>query len=145
MEFNPNLGGPEHGKYTYVTKYFTMGGAAHGWGNWQFNSSRLNIVVNDCEEIENDCFMGGEFLQYKNAIFAKSQYTHVEADITPDIDEMIGGHRFIKSGKLMVAIGEYVEGAVEGGDYPDYSTFKEAVLTKDGTSRGDNIAKGASA
>jgi len=144
MEYNPYLGGVDHGKYTYVTKYFTLGGAAHGWGNWQLNSSRLNVVVNDCEEIDQACFMGGEFLQYKNAVFAQGQYTHVETKVAPEIDEWVGSHHFIKSGKMMMAIGEYVEGAVEGGDYPDYASFKDAVLSKNGTSRGDTIAKDSS-
>jgi hypothetical protein len=144
MEFNPNLGGPEHGKYTYVTKYFTLGGAAHGWGNWQFNSSRVKAFINECAEVDQACFMGGEFLQYKNAMLAQGQYTHVEPKVPLEIDERVGGHRFIKSGRLMLALGEYVEGAVEGGDYPDYGSFKEAVLSKEGTSQGDKIRKDSS-
>ena len=143
MEYNPQIGGEGQGKYTYVTKYFTLGGAGHGWGNWQFNSSKLHIARNDCEEIDNsiNCYMGGEFLQYRDAVLAKGGYTHIETKVTPEIDEEMWSHRFIKIGKLMVSIGDVIEGAVEGGDYPDYASFKEAVLHHIGTSQGDDLSK----
>jgi len=157
------------GSWTYVTKYYNLGGSA--W-QWMLNvkatgphEDGIRLWVNDLVDGEacsnGECYLalGSWGFQYKNCMFIKSMDTpilHMTSSIgTFDIDQTDGGWRFFKEDKVAVALrllygGSYLEVAIMGVDYPDFWSFKDAIIHNahrlpnevgHTTSRGDKITE----
>ncbi len=139
MEYNPMLHEPGKGKVTYVTKYFNLGGGCATKG-WQLNvapdpeSGEVPIVIFvgrhgiNLQETNMNWEAGGPFFQYRNVVASEGSTTYI---LSPrdrfDRDEQSGGWRFLKKGKVMIAIGAGVEVDLEGVDYDSWEDFKRAV------------------
>jgi hypothetical protein len=158
MENSRLVEAPGTGKWTYVTKFFNLGGRiSAGW--------ILNIKSDDTPGSYNkpgvpftlwiNTFVGGQGTsypapnqayptpgewgyQYKNAMFIRSSQLHlVTSPNTWDADQTDGMFRYLKEGRTMVAIGIVdsldvagLEVDIEGVDYANFEQFKYAVRTR---------------
>ena len=157
------------GSWTYVTKYYNLGGSAY---QWMLNvkatgphEDGIRLWVNDLADGEacsnGECYLAlGAFgFQYKNCMYIRSGNTpklHMANNIgTFETEDVDGSWRFFKEDKVAVAIklqsgGSYLEVAIMGVDYADFGDFKSACIHNANrlpyesghtTSRGDKITE----
>ena len=140
MEYNPALHQENKGKFTYLNKYYNLGGGFPNKG-WQLNIKPsqdrgipFKLIISEpglnFEDLEH--WPGGsEFYQYKNALFctAGEEIYIFHGNENFDRDETISGWRFLKKGKVCIAVTtNSLEVIVEGVEYPSYEAFKTAVI-----------------
>jgi len=155
-EFNAGIARTGNtGKWTYVTKFYSLGGARGG--GWQlvigstdepgsYNHPgvpfRLWLDNNNIEEnvsTSSDYHIylniGINGFQYRNAMFARACYLHYGLRYNSfDEDIPAGSWRFLREGRTMIAVKcrtdrgvGAVEVAIEGVDYPDMNAFINAI------------------
>jgi hypothetical protein len=158
MENSRLVDTPGTGKWTYVTKFFNLGGRiTSGW--------TLNILSEDKPGTYNkpgvpfslwiNTFVGGQGTsypapnqayptpgewgyQYKNAMFVRASQLHiVNSPNVWDFDQTEGSFRYLKEGRTMVAILKNdslgvsgLEADIEGVDYANFEQFKYAIHTR---------------
>ena len=133
-EYNSRLHTPGKGKYTYLNKYFNLGG---GWRwSWEMNMAKNPVDIytsqalwfnNQEEDPDGGAYaFGGEFFASHNIAWYDGDYLHYWG--TWDATDTIGYWRFYKYGKVMIATnGSGLEVCIEGSDYPSFTAFKQAV------------------
>jgi hypothetical protein len=159
MEYNKSLvRAVGTGKWTYVTKFFNLGGRiGEGWmlnvkstdtpGAYKRPGVPFSLWINTKNEGEGESnpapgqtyiTMGENGYQYKNAVFVKGSKIHTPTyPNTWERDDTDGFWRFLKEGRTMVAVKTVdslnvggLEVAVEGVDYASFDLFKQAALSK---------------
>jgi hypothetical protein len=154
MEYGRLVDASGTGKWTYVTKFFNLGGRiTSGWvlnikstdtpGTYDKPGVPFTLWINTFPEgggttsfVNQDYPTLGEYgYQYKNAVFVRA--TNLHMSISPntwDADQTSGNFRFLKEGRTMVAVGisdstgvAGLEVAIEGTDYANFEAFKSAV------------------
>jgi hypothetical protein len=159
MEYNGSLVyAVGTGKWTYVTKFFNLGGRiGTGWmlniksqdqpGAYNRPGVPFTLWINNQgagEGTSNPApgevyiTLGENDFQYKNAIFCwASKLYYAISPNSWDIEQTEGNWRFFKEGRTMVAIiidavnnVSGLEVAIEGIDYASFDDFKTAVKNK---------------
>lgn len=142
------------GKWTYVTKFFNLGGRiTSGWtlnikssdkpGTYSKPGVPFTLWINSYAEGEGTAYgvnqayptLGELGYQYKNALFIRSTMLHMRTSPnTWDYDQTDGFYRFLKEGRTMVAVRTIdslgvsgLEVDIEGVDYANFELFKSAV------------------
>jgi hypothetical protein len=156
MEYNASLVyATGTGKWTYVTKFFNLGGIL---GSWELNIKSQDqpgaynhpgvpftmwINTKNAGEGTSNPAPGEEYItmgefgyQYKNAVFCWASKLHYA--ISPnswDIEQIENNWRFLKEGRTLVAVQidavqnvAGLEVAIEGVDYASFDDFKSAAL-----------------
>jgi len=157
------------GKWTYVTKYYNLGGSSSHWmlnvkATGRFEEG-IRLWVNDKEGDDGikcsngECYMdlGKYGYQYENAMYIRTTEPYLHWGKTGDFEyhEVDGNWHFYREGNVVVALcleggASYLEVAIMGVDYSDYYSFRNAILQnahrlpwESGymTSRGDKITE----
>jgi len=154
MENSRLVDAPGTGKWTYVTKFFNLGGRiTNGWmlnikstdapGSYNRPGTPFSLWINSFPEGEGVTYgigqayptLGELGYQYKNAMFIRTTILHTSiSPNTWDYNQIDGNYRFLKEGRTMVAFRSLdslgvagLEVAVEGTDYANFDQFKYAV------------------
>jgi hypothetical protein len=144
------------GKWTYVTKYYNLGGSPKGW-MLNVHSDKdpkyyqhlatpavgIRMWIDDQPTLPDPepwvdlIDIGkGDLIQFRNAMYLDldNPYLHfMSLGNVFDIDETITDWRFLKEGKVSVAVRldsnfSALEVALIGSDYPSYDDFKQSIL-----------------
>lgn len=177
MEYN--AGAARNGKLTFVTKFYNLGGGFDY--SWVLNvksdtrgadGARLGVpfrlwtrdtpIHDDVGDYAwPEMLPGGEFGQYRNALFSreKNQNLHVFTALHQDnyqarlaewdVFQRQGNRYLLQEGRTMVILemdaqGVFLEVAIQGVDYPDLESFQRAFVGGNTTSRGDRLSKSPS-